>query len=239
MVGGDGVGHLLQQDGLTGLGLGHDQAALSLADGGEEVHDAGRDGAAFVPRDVELLVREQGREVVEGDAVAHFLGTASVDEVGLDEREEFLASLGRTDDTHDGVAGLQTHQLDLRLRHIDVVGRRQVVVVRRAQESEAFGHDFEHALGTHGAVELVQQVVAARTLFIAFSFLAFLLGLCRHLFLHYCVFDRCGLFLHSGCFFLCFRSRRAFGSVFVCAFAFLLGVLFLLASGFRLGLSPF
>ena len=58
VVGGDGVGHLFQQDGLTGLGLSHNQATLAFADGGEEVHDAGRDGAAFMPRDVELLVGE-------------------------------------------------------------------------------------------------------------------------------------------------------------------------------------
>ena len=73
-------------------------------------------------RDFELLVRKQRREVVEGDAVAYFLGLAAVDEVGLNEREVLLSSLGWTDDTHDGVAGLQAHQFDLRLRHVDVVG---------------------------------------------------------------------------------------------------------------------
>ena len=109
VVGGDGVGHVFQQDGLTGLGLCHDEAALSLADRGEEVHDAGRDGAALVPRDVELLVGEERREIVEGDAVAHFLGLAAVDEVDLHQGEELLASLGRTDDPEDGVASLQAH----------------------------------------------------------------------------------------------------------------------------------
>ena len=115
MVGSDGVGYFFQQDGLTGLGLCHDQAALTFADGGEHIHDSGGDGAAFVSCDLELLVGEQRGEVVEGDAVTHFFRAASVDEVSLDEGEILLAGLRRTDDALDGVTGLQSHQLDLRL----------------------------------------------------------------------------------------------------------------------------
>ncbi len=40
MVGGDGIGDFLEQDRLSGSGLGDDQAALALADGREQVHDA-------------------------------------------------------------------------------------------------------------------------------------------------------------------------------------------------------
>ena len=54
-----------------------------------------------------------------------------IHESNINQGEELLASLGRTNDTEDGVAGLQAHQLDLRLRHIDVVGRGQVVIVGR------------------------------------------------------------------------------------------------------------
>ena len=33
MVGGDGIGNILHEDGLTGLGLCHDECTLSLTDG--------------------------------------------------------------------------------------------------------------------------------------------------------------------------------------------------------------
>ena len=177
----------------------------------------------MVTRDLELLVREQRGQVVEGDAVAHFLGLAAVDEVGLDEWEVLLAGLGWTDDTHDGVAGLQPHQLDLRLRHVDVVGRGQIVVVGRAQVTEALWHDFEHAFGTHGAVEIAQQVVAVLTWVETVFLLTFLLGL-QSLFL-------CG-WLFYGFFFLrvCFLCGDIFHAIFMGAFALLLCVFFLLTS---------
>ena len=37
----DGLGDVLEQDGLAGARRGDDQAALALADGREQVHDAG------------------------------------------------------------------------------------------------------------------------------------------------------------------------------------------------------
>ena len=58
MVGRDRVRHVLQQHGLTGLRLRHDQAALALADGGEEIEHAHAD-VRVLPGEVELLVREQ------------------------------------------------------------------------------------------------------------------------------------------------------------------------------------
>ena len=41
MVGSNGVGDVLHQDGLTGLGLCHDEGTLAFADGGEEVYHTG------------------------------------------------------------------------------------------------------------------------------------------------------------------------------------------------------
>ena len=43
VVGGDGVGDGLQQHGLAGARRRDDQAALALADGGEQIHDAAGD----------------------------------------------------------------------------------------------------------------------------------------------------------------------------------------------------
>ena len=78
MVGGNGVGDVLQQDGLTRLGLGDDEAALALADGREEIDDAGRKVVVVSCAELELLIREEGREVFEGNTVAHDFGLQTV-----------------------------------------------------------------------------------------------------------------------------------------------------------------
>jgi len=41
------------------------------------------------------------------------------------------------------------------LLHVDIVGRTQVVIVARAQETEALGHDFEDARSLEDALEVV------------------------------------------------------------------------------------
>src|SRR5262249_12141088 len=46
-----------------------------------------------------------------------------------------------------GVARVQVELADLRGRHVDVIGARQVVVVGRTQEAEAVGQRLEHTLG--------------------------------------------------------------------------------------------
>ena len=77
MVGGDGLGDVLQQDGLAGARRGDDQAALPLADRRQQVHDARgqRLAAGFQP---DLLVRIDGGEVVE-IAAAELFGRLALD----------------------------------------------------------------------------------------------------------------------------------------------------------------
>ena len=155
MVVGDGVGDSLQQHGLTGLGLRHDQGALAFADGRKEVHDAGGEVVVSVSRQTELLAREERRHEFELYAVADVFGRQPVDFVHADQREIFLALLRRTDRSVHGVAGLESEKLDLRRRNVDVVGRVQVVVVRRTQESVTVGHDLQHALAFDFSGEVV------------------------------------------------------------------------------------
>ena len=57
MIFGDGVGNVLEQDGLTGFGGRHNQGALSLADGGEHIyHAGGYVVAAAAAREIEFFV---------------------------------------------------------------------------------------------------------------------------------------------------------------------------------------
>ena len=77
-------------------------------------------------------------------------GRLEVDRFDLDQGEVALAFLRRADLTRDRVAGMQIELADLRGRHVDVVGTREVVVVGRAQEAEAVGQDLEDALREDG-----------------------------------------------------------------------------------------
>ncbi|CFO67099.1 Uncharacterised protein [Bordetella pertussis] len=148
IIGGDGVGHVLHHHRLAGLGRRHDQAALALADGGEDVEDAA--GEVFLALDVAFqthhLVGVQRRQVLEHDAMLDRFRGRAVDLVHLDQREIALAILRGAYFALDGVAGVQVEAADLRRRDVDVVGAGQVRGVRRAQESEAVGQDFQHAV---------------------------------------------------------------------------------------------
>ena len=145
-----GIGDGLQQHGFAGARGSHDQSALALADGRQQVHHASRvivlGGLHLQPR-----LRIERRQVVEEDLVAGFLGRLEVDRVDLDQREVPLAFLGRADLAADRVAGAQIEAPDLRGRDVHVVGPGQIVVLGRAQESESVGQAFEHAFGENQA----------------------------------------------------------------------------------------
>ena len=147
VIGGDGVGDVLQQHGLAGARRRHDQRALALADRRHDVDDARREvllGRILVLH-LQPLVRIERREVVEVDLVARLLRLLEIDGVDLEQREVALAVLGRADMAVDGVAGAQAEAADLRGRDVDVVRAGQVVRFRRAQEAEAVGQHLDHA----------------------------------------------------------------------------------------------
>jgi len=153
MVGGDGVGDGLHEHGLAGAGRGDDEAALPLADGRQQVqHPAGQ----IVRRRLQLdaLVGVDRGQVVEEDLVPHLAGMLEVDRLDLDQGEVALPFLRGTDLARDGVAGAQVELADLGGRHVDVVRPGQVVVVGRAEETEAVGQDLQHALGEDQAAFL-------------------------------------------------------------------------------------
>ena len=153
---GYGVGDILEQEGLAGLGRSDDEAALALADGREHVDHAGAEGAAASGGEVEFLVGEEGSEVLEGHAVADILEGTAVDALYAAEGEVLLSFAGRADCGFDDVAGAQAVALDLGHGNVDVVRAGQVVEVGGAEESVAFGHDFQYT----GCLEEAFEVVA-------------------------------------------------------------------------------
>ena len=134
------------QHGLAGARRSDDEAALALADGAEEIHDAAGDALADGLH-LDALLRIERREVVEEDLVAGLFGRLEVDGLDLDQGEVLFAFVRRADVAGDGVAGLEVELADLRGRDVDVVGAGEVVVVGRAEEAVAVGEDFEDALG--------------------------------------------------------------------------------------------
>src|SRR5690606_5609273 len=132
------------EDRLAGLGRRDDQAALALADGDEQVHEAHRESARRV-LETDAVLGVARSQVVEGGAELRMLRDVGVNLLDLVYREVALSLFRRTDLDHDGVAGAQVEALDLGRADVDVVGAVQVVPVLRAQEAVAFGEDLEHA----------------------------------------------------------------------------------------------
>ena len=146
MVIGNGVGHLLEEGCLTRLGLGDDKAALPLSDGGEHIDDARGEGLLRVSRQLELLLGEKRCQRLERHTVAYALGREAVDFRYLHHNEVLVVLLGRTHHAANCVARLQAEVVaHLRIdKHI--VGRSQIVIVRRAEETESVGSQFQHTL---------------------------------------------------------------------------------------------
>ena len=113
MVGGDGVGNILQQHGLAGARRSDDQAALTFTDRGEQVHHP---STHVLPDGLQLkaFLGIERRKVVKQNLVARLFRRLEVHRFDLDQREVLLALVGGTDLTTDSVAGLEVELADLR-----------------------------------------------------------------------------------------------------------------------------
>src|ERR1044072_390901 len=126
-------------------GRRHDQRALALAHGGDQVHHPRGHVAGHL--ELQALLRVEGRQVVEEDLVPGDLGVLEVDRLDLDQGEVPLALLGLPDRAGDGVAGAQVEAPDLARGDVDVIRAGQVVVLGGTQEAEAVGQALEDPLG--------------------------------------------------------------------------------------------
>ena len=156
----DRVGELLQQDRLATLGRGHDEGALSLAEGRDDVADAGRD-FAVLPFEANALVGVLGRQVIESASQFRLLGVTTVDALHFEKREVPFPFLGRPDFAHHRVTGAEVEALDLGGGDVDVVGAVQVIEVLGAQKAVAFGQDFEDTLAIERRIRFEQRLLDA------------------------------------------------------------------------------
>ena len=131
VVGGDGVGDVLQGDGLTGLRRGDNQATLALADWGNDVHDTAGElvrGGLLL----QTLLWVQRRELGELRTVERFFNALAVDGIDGLQRHELLALVATiafargANRTMDGIALAQAVLLDLAHGNVHVVRAGQV-----------------------------------------------------------------------------------------------------------------
>ncbi len=164
MVGGDRGGDVLQHHRLAGARRRDDQRTLALADRRDQVDDPRRVVLARTLRDrlevlhlhLQPLIGIERCQVVEVDPVPHGFRRLEVDGVDLEQGEIPLAILRRADLALDRIAGAQAEAAHLAWTHIDIIGARQVVGFRAAQEPKPVGQDFQRALAVNRLVVLGQ-----------------------------------------------------------------------------------
>src|SRR5918995_5055323 len=140
VVGGDGLGYLLEDRGLAGLGRRDHHASLALADGRDQVYDA-RGDVVRLPLQAQPLHRIQRRQVVEVRAPAALLGLLAVHRLYAYHCGVLLALAGRTDLADYVVATPQVEAFDLAGRDVDVA--LALAVAPRPEETEAVGQHIE------------------------------------------------------------------------------------------------
>ena len=147
IVGGNGVGNLFHQDRLTRFGLRHDECALTFTDGGEQIDDAAGQRRVASVRQFELFIGKERGEMFERHAVAHLSGIETVDAVDAHQREILFSFARHFDFAFHHVAHFQCVAADLILGDKHIVGRRHIIIVRRAEKTNALRVDFKHAAG--------------------------------------------------------------------------------------------
>ena len=78
----------------------------------------------------------QGRQIFKDRLVLGDFWIVEVDRLDSQQRKVLLVVFRRADLTGDRIARAQAKPLNLRMRNVNVVGTRQVVIARRAEKAE-------------------------------------------------------------------------------------------------------
>src|SRR4051812_2641448 len=103
VIGGDTISDRLEQQRLAGLGRRHNQAALAASDRRYQIDQARREHIRLGLQ-LDLLIWENRRQLVERRALAGRLGVHAVDQLDAQEREVALALLWRPNLAPDSIA---------------------------------------------------------------------------------------------------------------------------------------
>src|SRR5439155_24824932 len=93
----------------------------------------------------------QRRQVIEKDLVARLVRMLEVDGFHLDQGEVPFSIFWRTHLSGHGVAGAQVELANLGWRDVDIVGSRQIVVIRGSEESESVRQGLENTFTEYEA----------------------------------------------------------------------------------------
>src|SRR5689334_16674555 len=112
MILGDGVCHLVQQDGLAGPRGRYDETALTFADRRHQIHHAHAQ-ITVLRLETDSLVRIARAEVIERGSVFRFLGIVAVYALDFEQGKVSLPRLGWAHLAANFVAGSESESLDL------------------------------------------------------------------------------------------------------------------------------
>jgi hypothetical protein len=148
----DAEGDVAEIGGLAGAGRGDDEAAGALADGTEQIHDAGGH-AAVLQLELDLLLGCDGREVGEFGALAACINLEAVDLLDEADLRVGKALVGRGHG-RDHAALVEVKAADELARH-ERVGRPAFAVLREIeQRAVAAVVDVEDAFDADAVVRL-------------------------------------------------------------------------------------
>ena len=148
MIGGDGLGDVLQEHRLASARWRDDERALPLADRRHNIDDAGRQILSGRILDLELqaLVGIERRQIVEMNLVPGLFRIFEVDRIALEQGEVPFPFLRTADDALDRIAGPEPQPPYLGRGYVNIVGPREIIRVGRAQEGESVLQDLDNSL---------------------------------------------------------------------------------------------
>ena len=154
IIGGNGLGHLLQKRRFSCLGRRHNHASLSLSDGRQQVHHP--HGCRIFPSahlQAQSLVGENRRQIFEiGTAFRSIRGIA-VDGSDVKKGCKFLRCRLHSPASADNIACFHVKPADLGRRHINVILSGKEILT--ANKAEAIRHHLQDSVGLDAAVQFL------------------------------------------------------------------------------------
>src|SRR5256885_3819268 len=145
MILGDGVGHLVQQNRLSGAWRRHDQTALAFSNRRHDVDDAHAE-IAVLRLQTKALVGILWSKIVERRSILGLFRILAVDALYFQEREVALPRLRWSYLSANFIARAEAKSFDLRRRDVDIVGPWQITPVLTAQEAVSFRQNLKNAI---------------------------------------------------------------------------------------------
>jgi hypothetical protein len=168
MICGDRVRDFLKKDGFSRFRRRDDQGALAFAYRTEKVNNPRRYFLCLC-FEIEPLVRVEGGEILEGDAILSDCGFVEIDLLDAEHREEALAFFGTSNLAVDRISGLQVEKPYLTGANINIVRTREGGILRRSEETVAVGQYLKRSVGVNNAAPVRMRLQNIENEFLFFE----------------------------------------------------------------------